>query len=611
MGDDGGKPVASPGFSTSRIIIEQLHCQTHGNYFVVWDRIEGKERVSLDVWHSYNTDDGTQYFPLEKLPWPPVMQCEKYESELQLYKDIYAFITEHLDVANELYYDVYTCFVLATWRAEDFKVVPYLFFLGPMASGKTRGLECFNQLCYRPILAASISAASLFRVLEAWHPTLLLDETEIYNKESMAEVLSLLNSGYRKGQCALRIKGAEQGNPQIGTFDVFGFKALAGTEELAATLQSRCIITPMSRAVRKLNLFMDEQKAQKLRNQLLRYRFQNLGHASEDMISDFVSKNEGFRNARVIELFISLLQVAPTEEVRKNLVECMKQITQSRLNEEQASFDARVFDALLKCEKEVKNGKISTQAITEAFNDGLKENDQAKSRSIGRRLAALGFEKCKVGDKSQAGFYWDTKLIGRLKARYLPTASKSTPETAETSETPVTMGKDGLTAYLGAEVSGVSQPAENQTETATTTMETGVSGLSEVSGVKTEETSKPAKVYTENPLCRDCKQETVFSHEDDAKTSWYKCPNNHYTPAKSKLQNIVQPDDKEETANTYSQLVCYFCQKPLMDNDREQSEFTEGKPAHKKCCDEKRAQLKQSVEMPDFEEKCQSPEEES
>ena len=361
----------------------------------------------------------------------------------QLYQDIRAFIVEHLDVANDLFYDVYSCFVLATWRSEDFKVVPYIFFLGPLASGKTRGLECFHRLCYRSILSASMTAASIFRALEAWHPTLLLDETEIYNRDNMAEVLALLNSGYRKGQYAIRV-------------DTFGFKALAGTEELAATLQSRCILTAMSRAMRQVNLFMDEEKAQKLRNQLLQYRFRTLGTASNDMVTAFVKENEGFRNARVIELFISLIQVAPTEEVKQKLVTHMKQITQSRLDAEQASVEARIFDAVLKCSAKVENGKLSTQAITEGFNDGLTEKEQATSRFIGRKVAGLGFEKCRVGGKGQAGFFWDATLIARLKARYFPPSPKSTTVTPETPETTVSMDKQSLTGYLDTVVTEVS-----------------------------------------------------------------------------------------------------------------------------------------------------------
>jgi len=76
-----------------------------------------------------------------------------------------------------------------------------------------------------------------------------------------------------------------------------------------------------------------------------------------------------------------------------------------------------------------------------------------------------------------------------------------------------------------------------------------------------------------------------------------------------KSQRHAQVYDKEETASSYLQLVCYFCQKPLMDNDWEQSSFSENKPAHKKCCDEKRKQLKQTVEIPDFEDKCSPPRE--
>jgi hypothetical protein len=380
----------------------------------------------------------------------------KEESEEQLFNEIRNFFVDHLDVANELLYDVYACFVLASWRPEDFTVVPYLFFLGPLASGKTRALECFQRLCYRSIMATSMSAASLFRALEAWHPTLLLDETEIYNREAMVEVLALLNSGYRKGQYAIRIEKIEQGTPQIAMFDTFGFKVLAGTDELAATLQSRCIITTMSKAVRHVNLFIDEDRAQELRNKLSMYRFQNLGKKLENF--DISKLNGYFQNARVIELFVSLLQVAPTDEIRQRLLTCMKQITQSRLDEEQASIEARVFDAVLRCENNAENGKLSTQAITEAFNEGLAEKDRVTSRFIGRKVAALGFEKCKLAHGGLAGFFWNPKLIERLKTRYYPPSSNPTPLTPQTPLSPARMENKALDQDMNAGESGEKSP---------------------------------------------------------------------------------------------------------------------------------------------------------
>jgi len=382
------------------------------NSYIVWDRNESSFKVkSTGPWQYFDYND-VRYVPLQRLPWPSVHLPKDYETEEQLFNEIREFFVRHLDVRNALLYDVYASFVMASWRPEDFTVVPYLFFLGPLASGKTRALECFHRLCYRAIMATSMSAASLFRALEAWHPTLLLDETEIYNRKEMVEVLALLNSGYRRGQYAIRIEKVEEGVPQIAMFDTFGFKVMAGTQELAATLQSRCILTNMTKAVREVELFIDEAKAEELRAKLLMYRFRNLGKNCVDA-SSFSKLNGYFQNARVIELFISLVHVTPKNQ-QDRLVECMDRIMRSRLDEEQASIEARVLDAILKCESQVKDGKISTQAITEAFNEGLPEKEQVTSMFIGRRVSALGFEKCRLSG-GPAGYYWDNELIERRK----------------------------------------------------------------------------------------------------------------------------------------------------------------------------------------------------
>ena len=480
MKEEKPKDLPSPGFSNPEIIVEQLPDCT----YVIWDREEkriqsiGRKELYLDC-----LEPNSRYVPLKpKVPWPaidvPPAIREAHESapssrkdlidaisppkgsnltnqneeNLQVFNHVKSYFIEHLDVANELFYDVYSCYVLASWRIEDFTVIPYQFFLGPLASGKTRALECFHKLCYRAIMASSVSAAAIFRILEAWHPTLLLDEAEIYGRENMVEVIALLNSGYRKGQCAIRIEKLEQGCPQIAFFDTFGFKILAGTDELAATLQSRCILTTMSKAVRHVNLFIDEEKAQELRNNLLMYRFKNLGIQSSEF--DVSRLNEFFNNSRVIELFLSLLHVAPTEEIRARLMTCMKQITQSRLDEEQASIEARVFEAIMKCESIVDGGKISTQAITTAFNDGLSEMDQTNSRFIGRKVAALGFEKCRLSG-GPSGFFWEKKLVDRLRARYFPSLLKQTSLTSLTSQTSLITEGKAETSPTTSEVSEV------------------------------------------------------------------------------------------------------------------------------------------------------------
>lgn len=405
--------VSSPGMAFPDVIFEQAA----NGYYIVWDRLQKCFRVNPNGPWSHFDYNGVRYIPLQRLPWLSVNIPKEYESEEQLFQEVREFFVKHLDVRNPLLYDVYAAFVLASWRPEDFTVVPYLFFLGPLASGKTRALECFHRLCYRAIMATSMSAAACFRALEAWHPTLLLDETEVYNRAEMVEVLALLNSGYRRGQYAIRIEKIAESIPQIAMFDVFGFKVLAGTSELAATLQSRCILTNMSRAVRDVELFVDEAKAEELRAKLLMYRFRNLGAGVLD-ISKLVELNGFYRNSRVIELFVSLLHVAP-ESVKPRLVECMHQIMKSRLEEEQASLEGRILDAVLKCEDRLEGGKFSVMMVTEIFNEGLPEKERLSSRTIGRKLRSMGFQPCRLTG-GPAGYYWDSDLIERLKRRYRP-----------------------------------------------------------------------------------------------------------------------------------------------------------------------------------------------
>lgn len=516
---DEEKTLVTPGLATQTETFEQVE----GGHFLVWDRIEQKFIINAnDVWRRYSLN-GVCYVPLERLPWPSATTAELYESEERLFNEIRQFFIDHLDVQNELLYDVYAAFVFATWRVEDFKVVPYLFFIGPIGSGKTRALECLQQLCFRSIIAATVSSSSVFRAIEAWHPTFLLDESEIYNREEKKEVLAILNSGYRRGQYAIRIEKIEEGNPVIAMFNTFGFKGIAGTEELAATLQSRCIITHMSRAVREVRLFIDEYKAQALRNQLLFYRFKNLGKNIDYDTSQFMKEHGYFRNARVIELFISLIQVAPSVEVKQRLLKCMRQIAQSRIEEEQVSIEARVFEAILKCEDKVENGKLSTQVVTEAFNEGLPEKEQVSSRFIGRKVAALGFEKCRVGERGQAGFFWDEKLVERLKMRY---SLKLTSETSETSETSVGMDKTAALANFLTEVSEENSSANSRLETAKSPLKTEVSEETEVTEVKSDIGVKNQLLISRTKNAEKCYYCELVASEyelDDSGNKYYVC----------------------------------------------------------------------------------------
>ena len=67
--------------------------------------------------------------------------------------------------------------VATTWVADAFDVAPYLLVTGPeKRTGKSRLLETIALLVRTPILAASITEAALFRIIDAQSPTVLIDE---------------------------------------------------------------------------------------------------------------------------------------------------------------------------------------------------------------------------------------------------------------------------------------------------------------------------------------------------------------------------------------------------------------------------------------------------
>jgi putative DNA primase/helicase len=96
----------------------------------------------------------------------------------------------------------------------------------------------------RPLPTENLSVPVLFRVIEAYKPTVLADEYDSWLKDN-EELRGLLNSGHRRGGQALRCEGDDH---QVRRFNVFGPAVLAGIGALPATLHDRSIVVRLERA---------------------------------------------------------------------------------------------------------------------------------------------------------------------------------------------------------------------------------------------------------------------------------------------------------------------------------------------------------------------------
>jgi hypothetical protein len=121
-------------------------------------------------------------------------------------------------------------------------------------SGKSTLLECVHNITPNPILSGSITPSSLFRIIDATHATLFIDEADqVIHANSSPDLLALLNSGHRrKTAYAIRSVPGPDGKSWVPTqFNTFAGIAFAGLKSFPETLQSRTIGIPLHKATRE------------------------------------------------------------------------------------------------------------------------------------------------------------------------------------------------------------------------------------------------------------------------------------------------------------------------------------------------------------------------
>jgi hypothetical protein len=245
-------------------------------------------------------------------------------------------------------------------------------------------------------------------------------------KKDRNDILNLLNAGYRKDFPAVRVEETDKGLvPRI--FDLFGFKALAGTKEFIQTLKSRCVILTMNKAVRKINTKINPERAMTLRRKLLLYRFKKLAEKDCPEAPDVL-------NGRLKELFEPLIIVVP-DNAKNTIIAQAKKIEDERTEEEQASPESIVFKAILKVYRQTQEQKIVIDSISRMANENHPLEEILSSVAVGRICSKLGFKR--TLSNSKRAVFWNKDLAERLIRRY-----------GQPDEKQVT---DGLTDLTGAQ----------------------------------------------------------------------------------------------------------------------------------------------------------------
>jgi putative DNA primase/helicase len=137
--------------------------------------------------------------------------------------------------------------IMHAWTHDNCEISPILCLTSPTKRcGKTQLMILLMFLTPRSELAANVSTASIFRYVEAEHPTLLIDEGDSFLSAN-DEMRGILNSGHTKaGATVIRVE-EEDGKHVTKRFSTWAPKAIALIKGLPETLADRSVVVRMMR----------------------------------------------------------------------------------------------------------------------------------------------------------------------------------------------------------------------------------------------------------------------------------------------------------------------------------------------------------------------------
>jgi hypothetical protein len=200
------------------------------------DSLVIKARKTLEQAGDDEPEHGGPFCSLE--PWPEVVDGKALVTEIQ------SIIRSHIILSAQESMAV-SLWIVLTYVFRAFRICPRLLVSSPeKRCGKTTLLETIQAMCFRGLAAANISAASLYRGLEAWSPTLLIDEADTF-LQGNDELRGILNSGHTRSTAYVIRTVGDEHEPKM--FPTFAPIAIGMIKRPPDTLLDRSIVVRMQR----------------------------------------------------------------------------------------------------------------------------------------------------------------------------------------------------------------------------------------------------------------------------------------------------------------------------------------------------------------------------
>jgi hypothetical protein len=183
-----------------------------------------------------------QLFLRDPEAWPEPVNGKVLIEEIASVVRRHVIMSEAASIATALW-------IVLTYVEHCVDVLPILAVISPQKRcGKSTLLSILGRLVKKPLQTSSVSPAALFRSIEKWTPTLLVDEADLFLRENEALRL-IFNAGHTRDSASVLRTVGESHDPT--RFSIWAPKAAASIGKLPETMLDRSIHISLERRTHK------------------------------------------------------------------------------------------------------------------------------------------------------------------------------------------------------------------------------------------------------------------------------------------------------------------------------------------------------------------------
>ncbi len=342
----------------------------------------------------------------------------EYGTKNELIESIKTYVDKFVDL-QPLYLALVSYYILFTYLFDKVLELSYVNTTGDLGSGKSRLGMTIALASYRGYMMVNPTAATLYRVVDRFSPTLFLDEfNSDANSDDTQAIIQVLNTGFSKlGSISRQVKDSE-GNFRTETFNPYCPKIIGSYKASASdALKSRNIEIEMERSFRNdlpIRLTQDFlNEAQALRNKLIKFR---LNEFEKDLEAKLDKAELDLRRAgitpRSVQINIPLYALIDDAELKAEFVALLQDRDKILTESKKQSIDGEIVEAIhsfifdieldddgneiaeWKIKPQPKNlklcSKIPIPELTAKLNKSREDYKNLTPQYIGRKLTALG-----------------------------------------------------------------------------------------------------------------------------------------------------------------------------------------------------------------------------